>query len=182
MTEIDDDEEDIGAENKKEDVNLGEISSLLKVCAEKSIEDFIEDDLTVESIQNNKTNSILIDDVLEEDHETEGTCFTYKDSRRLSDSSSGSIGKFTEFAQTTDDNSFLSEPRNAMIRQKSDLSENLIISSTPEAERYFERKNDSLNERVEKGELDIEVMPEMIIKDDNDGVPESLLQVLDEGP
>ena len=69
-----------------------------------------------------------------------------------------------------------------MIRQKSDLSENLIISSTPEAERYFERKNDSLNERVEKGELDIEVMPEMIIKDDNDGVPESLLQVLDEDP
>ena len=65
FTEIEEDE--LGNDNKKStelQLNAEELSSLLRTCDEK---DIIEDDLTVDSIQNNKTNSILIDDVFEGD-------------------------------------------------------------------------------------------------------------------
>ena len=47
--------------------------------------------------------------------------------------------------------------KNIMRRQRSDLSENLFICSTPEGESYFERKKESLSEKFARGELDIEV-------------------------
>ena len=62
-----------------------------------------------------------------------------------------------------------------MHRQRSDLSENLKISSTPEAESYFERKNKTMSERYEKGELDIEV----VSMDNNDDVNDDNIDVLE---
>ena len=65
FTEIDEDE--LENDNKKStelQLNAEELNSLLRTCDEK---DMIEDDLTVDSIQNNRTNSILIDDVSEGD-------------------------------------------------------------------------------------------------------------------
>ena len=45
-----------------------------------------------------------------------------------------------------------------MIRQASDLSEASIpISSTPDAEKYFQRKTEALYDKAARGELDVEV-------------------------
>ena len=64
FTEIDEDETDIDQNASERLINVEELNTLLTKCDEK---EFIEDDLTVDSIQNNKTQSILIDDVFEDD-------------------------------------------------------------------------------------------------------------------
>ena len=65
FTEIDEDEIENDIKTSTDlKLNAEELNSLLRACDEK---DTIEDDLTVDSIQNNKTNSILIDDVYEGD-------------------------------------------------------------------------------------------------------------------
>lgn len=53
--------------------------------------------------------------------------------------------------------------RAMMIRQASDVSEaSLHISSTPEAESYFQRKTDLLQDKALRGDLDIQVTGEQI--------------------
>merc|ERR1712051_1032749 len=53
--------------------------------------------------------------------------------------------------------------RAMMIRQASDVSEaSLQISSTPEAESYFQRKTDLLQDKALRGDLDIQVTGENI--------------------
>ena len=64
FTEIDEDETDIDQNASERLINVEELNTLMTKCDEK---EFIEDDLTVDSIQNNKTQSILIDDVFEDD-------------------------------------------------------------------------------------------------------------------
>ena len=66
-----------------------------------------------------------------------------------------------------------------MSRQRSDLSENIKISSTPEAERYFARKNKTMGERYEKGELDIEVFSVDNIDEEKEDRNIEVLEVLD---
>ena len=64
FTEIDDEEADTENNVQEQQINLEELKTLMTTCEEK---DLIEDDLTVDSIQNNKTKSILIDDVIEDE-------------------------------------------------------------------------------------------------------------------
>ena len=66
FTEIDDDDEANTDKivHPERQINIEELNTLMTTCEEK---DFIEDDLTVDSIQNNKTRSILIDDIFEDD-------------------------------------------------------------------------------------------------------------------
>ena len=64
FTEIDEDETDIDQNASERLINVEELNTLMTKCDEK---EFNEDDLTVDSIQNNKTQSILIDDVFEDD-------------------------------------------------------------------------------------------------------------------
>ena len=64
FTEIDDDEPNIDESSPQRQINVEELNDLMTTC---DIKDLIEDDLTVDSIQNNKTQSILIDDVFEDD-------------------------------------------------------------------------------------------------------------------
>ena len=64
FTEIDDDEPDIDRGTPHRQINVEELNNLMTTC---DVKDLIEDDLTVDSIQNNKTQSILIDDVFEDD-------------------------------------------------------------------------------------------------------------------
>ena len=53
--------------------------------------------------------------------------------------------------------------RAMMIRQASDVSEaSLHISSTPEAESYFQRKSDLLQDKALRGDLDIQVTGEQM--------------------
>ena len=50
-----------------------------------------------------------------------------------------------------------------MVRQASDVSEaSLHISSTPEAESYFQRKTDLLHDKALRGDLDVRVTGEQI--------------------
>ena len=51
--------------------------------------------------------------------------------------------------------------RAMMVRQASDVSEaSLQICSTPEAESYFQRKTDLLQDKALRGDLDIQVTGE----------------------
>ena len=102
-----------------------------------------------------------------------------KNNQSSGSSKSSSTGNLDRTDNQTTEKVLIPDSKNIMRRQRSDLSENLFISSTPEAERYFERKKESLNEKVARGELDIEIIA---VETNNNRSEHSveLLQVLDE--
>ena len=64
FTEIEDEYENDTRKIKEQEITVQELSDVLKSCEET---DLIEVDLTVDSIQNNRSDSILIDDFVEGD-------------------------------------------------------------------------------------------------------------------
>ena len=161
FTEIDDDEPDIDRGTQQRQINVEELNNLMTTC---DVKDLIEDDLTVDSIQNNKTQSILIDDVFEDDRSLSNDRDNINEpeieNMKLSsiDVESASTEPVHDLENEQNEKGLLIDTKHKMSRQRSDLSENIKISSTPEAERYFARKNKTMGERYEKGELDIEVV------------------------
>lgn len=71
------------------------------------------------------------------------------------------IGRSSNSSSYSDNNNVErndeSNPVMVPIKQMSDVSEHLFISSTPEDESYFEMKKESLTEKVARGEMEIEV-------------------------
>jgi len=57
-----------------------------------------------------------------------------------------------------------------MRRQRSDLSDNIKISCSPEAESYFRRKAEALYDRACRGELDVEVRNADTVREEGEEV------------